>query len=135
MKPFGYWRDPLFLFCFGLYFLNRLVLKPYCPNTFSQSYLNDVICIPFWLPPMLFLMRKIGWRADDRPPGASEILIPLLVWSWVFESVAPYTDPFRGLAVGDPSDIFCYTVGAFAAAVFWRFWYADRTVLAESVHK
>jgi len=128
MKPFGYLRDPFFLFCFCGYFINRLVLKPYCPNAFSQCYLNDLICIPFWLPIMLFFMRKIGWRADDRSPTASEILVPLLVWSWVFESVAPYTDNFRGLAVGDPADILCYTSGAFAGAVFWRFWYAGREV-------
>lgn len=123
MKPYGYLRDPLFVFCVILYFLNRLVAKPYLPNTFSQSYLNDVICIPFWVPIMLFVMRRIGWRRDDRPPASYEILIPLLIWSYVFESVAPYSERFRGLAFGDPTDIMCYASGALVAAVFWRAWY------------
>lgn len=123
MKPFRYLRDPLFLACLVVYFVNRWLFKHYLPNTFSQSYLNDVICIPFWLPIMLFTMRKIGLRRNDRPPAAHEILIPLLIWSYVFECVAPYTKTFRGLAFGDPVDILCYTTGALTAAVFWWFWY------------
>ena len=126
MKPYRYLRDPLFVFCFVLYFLNRLVIKPFLPNTFSRSYLNDVICIPFWVPIMLFLIRKVGLRRDDSPPRSYEILIPLLIWSYFFESVAPYTRQYRGLAFGDPADILCYGLGALVGAVFWRFWYATK---------
>lgn len=123
MKRFRYLFDPLFVACLLIYALNRWICKPYLPNAFSQSYLNDVICIPFWVPIMLFAMRKVRLRSDDSPPASYEVLIPLLVWSFVFESVAPYTDSFRGLAFGDPLDILCYSSGALAAAVFWRSWY------------
>ena len=129
MKGFGYLRDPLFLVCLLIYFINRLIIKRYLPNTFSQSYLNDAICIPFWVPIMLFLMQKAGLRQKDCPPKSYEILIPLLIWSCAFESVAPYTHAFRGLAFGDPADILCYAAGALAAAVIWKSWYSKGRLL------
>lgn len=120
---YRYLRDPLFLFCLALYFVNRWILKPYFSNEFSRSYLNDVICIPFWVPIMLFMMRKTGLRRDDVPPRANEILIPLIIWSWVFEAYLPFTRMFGHLATSDYLDIFSYTIGAFLAAMFWKIWY------------
>lgn len=126
MRSFAYLRDPLFGFCVALYFLNRLVLKPFVPNTFSICYLNDLICIPFWLPIMLFLMRRLRVRGHDLPPEPHEILVALLVWSFAFECVVPYTERFRHVAVGDPVDIAWYVAGALAATLFWRFWYREK---------
>ena len=122
---FRYLKDPLFLFCVGLYFLNRWVIKPYFPNDFSRDHLNDVICLPFWVPIMLFIMRKTGLRKDDEPPKSSEILIPLLIWSWVFEAYLPFTALFKRLATSDYLDILSYTVGACFAALFWKLWYRN----------
>lgn len=120
---FRYLKDPLFVFCVTLYFINRCVLKPYFPNWFSMGYLNDVICIPFWVPIMLWFMKKARLRNDDGPPTGSEILIPLIIWSWVFEAYLPFTSFFKHLATSDYMDIFSYTVGAFFAALFWKLWY------------
>lgn len=75
---------------------------------------------------MLFVLRKINLRHDDFPPKPYEIFIPLIVWAFVFESVAPYTKTYHGLAFGDPLDILCYVSGALIAAIFWRFHYASR---------
>jgi hypothetical protein len=125
MKSFRYLRDPLFLFCVVIYFLNRLILKPYLPNAFSQFYLNDLICIPVWLPIMLFAMRKTGLRQDDRPPTWYEVSIPLLVWSFAFELIAPYTQTFRGIAFGDHIDILCYACGGLVGAIFWSLRWRD----------
>jgi hypothetical protein len=101
-------------------------MKPYFSNWFSRDYLNDVICIPFWVPIMLFMMKKIRLRSTDVPPTASEILIPLIIWSWVFEAWLPFTKTFKHLATSDYLDIFSYTVGAFFAAIFWKIWYRER---------
>ena len=73
---------------------------------------------------MLFIMRRIRLRADDLPPRASELLIPLLLWSWVFEMYLPATRMFRGLAISDYRDILSYAFGALFAGIFWRIWYA-----------
>jgi hypothetical protein len=120
---FRYLKDPLFLFCVVLYFINRWIFKPFLPNEFSQGYLNDVICIPFWVPIMLFLMKKMHLRKSDAPPAAHEILIPLVLWSWVFEAYLPFTAAFKHLATSDYKDVLSYTVGACFAAVLWRVWY------------
>jgi len=126
---FRYLRDPLFLFCLALYFVNRLVLKPYLPEgmlrDFAYNSLNDVICIPFWVPIMVWMMRKARLRMVDAPPLAAEILVPVLLWSWFFELILPQIGPFRHIAVGDPHDVFCYTVGALFAALFWRAFYKN----------
>jgi len=124
---FRYLADPLFLFCLILYFVNRWILKPYFPNDFSRDSLNDVICIPFWVPIMLFIMRKIRLRTDDVPPRGSEILIPLIFWSWFFEACLPFVPFFKHLATSDYQDILSYTEGALFSAVFWKIWYRQKS--------
>jgi hypothetical protein len=122
---FRYLRDPLFLTCLVLYFVNRLLLKPLLPWTFLHSYLNDVICIPFWVPIMLLLMRGCHLRHDDGPPRSHEVLIPLMLWSLVFEVWLPQTETFRRLATADHLDVLSYTAGALLAGVFWRYYYGQ----------
>jgi hypothetical protein len=120
---FRYLKDPLFLFCLALYFINRWILKRYFPNEFCQDFLNDFICIPFWVPIMLYLMRKARLRRTDDPPRGSEIIIPLIIWSWIFEAWLPSLPFFKHLATSDFHDILCYTSGALLAALFWKAWY------------
>jgi hypothetical protein len=120
---YRYLRDPLFVFCFTLYFANRWLFKPWLPNTFSQCYLNDLICIPFWVPIMLYGLRRLHLRDNDAPPHSYEILIPLILWSFVFEYWLPSTPVFQGRAISDSTDILFYTLGALAAALFWKQWY------------
>jgi hypothetical protein len=102
------------------------LLKPYFPNHFSYASLNDVICIAFWVPIMLFIVRKLRLRKDDAPPRGSEILIPLIVWSWFFEAVLPFVPFFKHLATSDYHDILSYTEGALLAAIFWKIWYRQK---------
>jgi hypothetical protein len=118
---FRYLKDPLFLFCVALYFINRWVLKPHFPNEFSIGYLNDVICIPI----MLFIMRKLRLRIDDQAPKGSEILIPLIIWSFIFELYLPTVPFFKHLATSDYRDIISYTAGAIIGALFWQIWYRE----------
>jgi hypothetical protein len=122
---FRYLRDPLFLTCLALYFVNRLLLKPLLPWTFLHSYLNDVICIPFWVPIMLYLMRRSRLRDGDDPPRSYEILIPLMLWSVVFEVWLPQTETFGRLVTSDYLDVLSYTAGAMLAAVFWKRYYGQ----------
>ncbi len=120
---FQYLRDPLFLCCVAAYFVNRFALKPTCDWPFLHSYLNDLICIPFWVPIMLLLMRKLRLRDNDGSPASWEILVPLLMWSAVFELWVPHVRGFEGLATSDPFDVTAYAAGAFGAAIWWRMYY------------
>lgn len=124
--PFLYLRDPLFLLCVATYFVNRFVLKKVWDSGFVHEHLNDLICIPFWVPIMLFAQRRLGLRAGDESPRAGELVIPLLIWSWLFEIILPRTELMAGYCVADYLDIVYYAAGTLVAALFWRWWYAPR---------
>lgn len=117
---YRYLKDPLFVACVIVYAVNRFVVKPWFPNTFSQAYLNDLICIPFCVPVVVYLMRKFGWRPHDLPPSGLEIIIPLLAWSFVFEVLLQRLGVFPALATADHVDILFYCAGACLAAAYWR---------------
>jgi uncharacterized membrane protein len=98
-------------------------MKPLFSNGFFHDYLNDLICVPFWVPIMLWGMQKLGLRNKDSAPQWYEILIPLLVWSVVFETIVPRMAPYKHLSHADPADILFYTLGAVLASLFWKRWY------------
>ena len=120
---FSYLLDPLFLFCFGLYFVNRWVLEIHVPDSFFTNYLNDLICIPFCVPIMLFILRMLRLRPDDSPPHSYEIIVPVVAWAVAFEFWLPTVTAFQGLATADHRDVLCYTVGALVAGVVWKMQY------------
>ena len=130
---FRYLRDPLFLTCFVLYFVNRFLIKRLLPVGFFHDHFNDLICLPFWVPIMVLLMRKTGLRRDDGPPHAEEILIPLVVWSAIFELYLPQVGYFRHLATPDPLDVLCYALGGLLAVGVWQVTYRARRRTASAV--
>ena len=123
---FRYLRDPLFLACVATYFLNRYVLKSIWRDGFVHEHLNDLICIPFWVPIMLFAQRKLGLRDGDDRPRPIEIVIPLIIWSWLFEIILPQSEILGDSCVADHLDILYYTLGALVAGIFWKWWYGGR---------
>jgi len=125
---FLYLRDPLFLLCVLTYFVNRWVLKSIWQSGFVHEHLNDLICIPFWVPIMLYAQRRLNLRHSDGRPEAGELIIPLIIWSWVFEIILPWTDILGERCVADYLDVMHYALGALIAGLFWRWWYgADVT--------
>ena len=124
--PFAYLRDPLFLACFFAYWVHKLLANYGYSTPLLRSYLNDVICIPFWIPIMLWAQRVLRLRNHDGPPQPHEIVIPLVIWAAVFEVILPATSTFHGKAVPDPLDVLCYAGGALVAASFWRWRYGHR---------
>jgi len=122
---FRYLRDPLFLACVVVYVVNRFVLKQVWADGFVHEHLNDLICIPFWVPVMLWGERRVGLRRHDGPPEAVEVVVPLVLWSVVFELVLPQTEWFGSYCVADYQDVLWYAAGALGSAVWWRWWYGD----------
>lgn len=125
--PFRYLRDPVFLVALSIYLINKFALKPYTHNWFVHGYVVDIICMPFWIPIMIFTMRKVGLRSHDDPPHPHEILIPLVVWSWAFEVYLPDTSALRGITIADNMDVLSYTCGALVAVMIWRRIYREST--------
>ena len=124
---FRYLLDPVFLISVVIFIMNKWLLRPYLGDSamgwFFQGYLNDCICIPLWVPVVVTVMRIFRLRDHDLPPQGHEILLPLLVWSVVFEVVLPQTNLFLGIAIADAGDVLSYVVGAVFAAYAWHWIY------------
>lgn len=120
---YGYLRDPLFLLCFVGYLTNRLLLKQIWPTGFLHTHFNDLICIPLLVPVIVWGMRILRLRTHDQPPTRLEIVIPIVVWSVMFEIVLPGDAFWSNYAVADPLDVFYYCLGGLLASVFWRWRY------------
>lgn len=121
---FRYLRDPVFLVAVALYLLNRFVVRPATgdPGDFFHCYLNDVLCLPFWMPPLLWICRGLGLRRHDAPPTVGELLFYVLLWSLWFEGIAP-ASPIRAWfpeTVGDPWDVVAYAAGGLIGGLLWR---------------
>lgn len=120
---FAYLRDPLFLVCVAAYFANRFLLKSIWTEGFLHEHFNDFICIGFCVPPMLYAARRLGLRKHDGPPDAIEIVVPLVVWTVMFEIWLPATELFSRFAYADSSDVLWYAVGGLAASLCWNWHY------------
>lgn len=123
--PFRYLSDPLFLACFFAYWVNRLLEARGMSAPVFRGYLNDLICIPFWIPILVWVQRRLRLRRHDAPPQSYEIAIPLVIWAAVFEVILPTTPTWAGLAVPDPNDVLCYALGGLVAVHFWGWWYRN----------
>jgi hypothetical protein len=77
---------------------------------------------------MLWLMRKLRLRSNDSPPDAIEILVPLLLWSFVFELWLPKTKFFAHYDTSDYADVFWYSLGALISSLVWRVCYGTPSV-------
>ena len=117
MPRFRYILDPVFLASLAIYWINRLILKPHFQFRFLHDHLNDLLCVAVWVPIVLLIQRKLKLRDHDDPPAAMEILIPLLIWSWIFEVALPMNTLGRSWCTPDPSDIAWYIVGALGAGI------------------
>lgn len=60
---------------------------------------------------MLWAHRRLGLRRHDGPPEGFEIVIPLLIWSFLFEVLIPARREWSIPAVADPYDVLSYCVG------------------------
>lgn len=125
-RHFRYLCDPLFLLAAAAWFVNRILEETgYSPQVL-QCYLNDAVCIPLWVPVILVITRRSGWRQHDDPPEILEIVVPLLTIAAIFELLLPVAPGFAGRAISDPTDIHCYVAGSLAGRWFWSFWYRVR---------
>jgi hypothetical protein len=115
VRRFAYFLDWLCLLCCGLYAANRWLIKPHTDIHFFHYWFNDCLLIPCALPPLLFVHRWLGLRADDAPPSALEIAAHVAGWSILFEVIGPHI--MR--TTGDPLDAVSYAAGGIVAGFWW----------------
>ena len=125
-RPFRYLLDPLYVGAVALYLVNRLMIKPSCDILFFHAYLNDVIFVPFTVPPMLFVLRLLRLRSENGPPSYWEVFLPCCVIAPLFEVVLPNTEYFAPHTVADPFDVVAYFAGGAASYLFWKIYYSGK---------
>ncbi len=116
---FHYYTDPICIACLMIYPLNRWVLKPHhIGGWFTHGYLNDVICLPLFVPMILYAQRLIGLRRHDGYPRWWDILQHWAIFSIIFECIIPRM-PHSFDSISDPWDVVAYLVGGVAAVWLW----------------
>ena len=124
--PFRYLRDPLFLTCFGVYWINQYLFKPNFDDPFLHESFSNLLCVPILVPLFVSGTKMLGLRPDDRPPQINEILLPLLVWSITIQVVFPGLSGWSDWVINDSMDIAWYCTGAVVAAFWWTITHAPK---------
>jgi hypothetical protein len=115
--------DPICITAILLYCANRWLLKPHhIGGAFVHDYLNDLLCLPLFLPIILRIQSLLRIRRHDRPPTLFEVLHNWAIFSILFELILPRLPAFSSTA--DPLDVLCYLAGGLAAHTTWRLAYA-----------
>ena len=121
-RRFRYVDDPICIVAMALYVVNRLVLKPrHIGGWLVHDYLNDLLCLPIFLPIILRLQSAFGIRRHHAPPTLLEVIHNWVIFSIVFEVVLPRLSAFD--SVSDPFDCVGYLLGGLGAYLFWKRFY------------
>lgn len=119
--PFQYWRDPWFLCCVSIYACNAVAEYVGASNQWVRSYLNDILIVPVFVPLILYVSRRLDARKTDDPPRLIEVVIPVVIWSAVFEVFLPAREGWRRLTFADEYDVVSYLLGGVISCWIWRF--------------
>lgn len=136
---FRYIRDPVFVVSVSLYLINEFIILEYgiFKTGFIAFYFNDFLLVPVVLPILLFISKKLKLRLVDIPPTLLELIIPLLIWSVLFEFIFPY---FISKGTADLLDILFYFLGGLLSWMIWnrahlKFMFEKRKLTKESIPK
>ena len=129
VRPFRYCLDPVCLVSAVIYACNRWLIKPSPLGrlAFVHDQLNDVLCIPIFLPCALLVHHLLHLRMRGAKPTAAELLIHLMIWSVCFEVVAPSL-PGIYRTTADWRDVAAYALGAALAGLVWKSWRLPRSL-------
>ena len=106
----------------GIYVLNRWVLKPHhIGGWLVHNYLNDLLCLPIFLPIILRLQSALHIRRHHLPPTLLELIHNWLIFSVLYYFVFPNLPAFSSVA--DPWNSVAYLIGGLAAYGWWKYFY------------
>ena len=121
-RPFRYLNDPICVVSMMIYALNRWVLKPHhIGGWLVHDYLNDLLCLPIFLPIILRLQSAMALRRQNLPPTLFEVFHNWVVFSVLYYFVFPKLSAFSSVA--DPWNSVAYLIGGLASYVFWKHFY------------
>ena len=118
-RPFRYAADPVCLAGAVAYVAYRAMLRPAgAGGAFCHGYLNDLLCLPLFLPISLGLQRRVGLRRHDGRPRLWEVVQHAAAFSVMFEIVIPRF-PTVFCSTADPMDALAYLAGGLIAYGIW----------------
>ena len=82
---------------------------------YVQSYMDDILCMPFVLSIALFVMRKFVFKDTHYFLGKWQILAAIIYCSVLFELILPQ---FSARYTSDAWDVVCYISGGIAFNAF-----------------
>jgi len=118
VRPFLYLRDPLFIAASTAYLANRGLGKRWTDGGFLHDHCNDLLLVAVCVPPLLWVLHRLGLRSGSAFPQGHEIAIPIAVIAVVFEVLLPGLPGVPCTA--DPWDVLAYAAGGIGAALFWE---------------
>lgn len=117
--PFQYLADPLCVSAMVLYCLNRWLIKPLLPGGgFCHDYLNDLLCLPLFLPIILRAQSLLRIRRHDGLPTFFEVIHNWIVLSVLYEVILPRLPVYHSVA--DAWDVVAYLAGGLIAYGCWH---------------
>ncbi len=135
-RPFRYLADPVCIAALILYAMNRFYLKPHhVGGWFTRGYLNDVLCLPLFVPMILYAEHVLHVRPHFGFPRVWEILQIGAAFTLVFQVIIPRF-PKVFITAGDPYDILAYSAGGVIGWSCWTLeakWGRRRTQVAREV--
>ena len=120
LPGFRYLADPICIAALIIYPINRFVLKPHhIGGWFTHGYLNDVLCLPLFVPMILYFEHIIGLRKGRDFPRVWEIFQNFVAFTIVFQVITPRF-PKTFITASDPWDILAYFIGGALAGWYWH---------------
>ena len=102
-----------------VYPINRFYLKPHhIGGWFTHGYLNDVLCLPLFVPMILYVQYVLGVRKHRDFPRLWEVFQSFLAFTLVFQFITPRF-PKTFITAGDHYDIIAYFAGGLVACIYW----------------
>ena len=118
-RQFQYIADPICIACLIIYPINRFFLKPHhIGGWFTHGYLNDVMCLPLFVPMILYVEHLLGIRRHRDFPRLWEVFQAFVAFTIVFQAITPRF-PRTFTSAGDPWDILAYFAGGAIGYFYW----------------
>ena len=123
---FRYVDDPICIASMFIYVLNRYVLKPHhVGGWLVHDYLNDLLCLPIFLPVILRFQSALGIRRHHGPPTLFEVFHNWAIFSVLYYFVFPRLSAFSSAA--DPWNSVAYLIGGLASYGLWKYLYRGKS--------
>ena len=103
-----------FIFCITAFIINQLLQFIGIYNTFTSSYLDDLLFFPITFSIIVYVIKKKRNQINYKMPLA-HIILSIIIVSLIFEVLAPL---FLDYIYADYNDIVFYCLGSYCFYIY-----------------